>query len=125
MTGPARLNSKLLAVRFTVASTEERPFFSAKNQPHMDTQSLDQPTLRIHLDRLNHDKTGLTARLNEEIAKLDTLKATIEQYKGALSYNQNLIDSVSKEIEALNAAAFSGKAKSLREAVEEKTVGPS
>ena len=91
----------------------------------MDTQSLDQPTLRIHLDRLNHDKTGLTARLNEEIAKLDTLKATIEQYKGALSYNQNLIDSVSKEIEALNAAAFSGKAKSLREAVEEKTVGPS
>lgn len=90
----------------------------------MDTQSLDQPTLRIHLDRLNHDKAGLTARLNEEIAKLDTLKTGIEQYKGALSYNQNLIDSVSKEIEALNAAAFSGKAKSLREVVEEKTVGP-
>lgn len=90
----------------------------------MDTQSLDQPTLRIHLDRLNHDKTGLTARLNEEIAKLDTLKAAIEQYKGAISYNQNLIDSVSKEIEALNAAAFSGKARTLKEVIEEKTVGP-
>lgn len=90
----------------------------------MDTSPLDQPTLRIHLDRLTADKAGLTARLNEEIAKLEALKAGIEQYKGALSYNQNLIDSVSKEIEALNAAAFSGKARTLKEVIEEKTAGP-
>ena len=83
----------------------------------MDTQSLDQPTLRIHLDRLTADKTGLTARFNEEISKLEALKNGIEQYKGALSYNQNLIDSITKELESLNEKAFSAPARSLRDAV--------
>jgi hypothetical protein len=83
----------------------------------MDPSSLDQPTLRIHLDRLTHDKTGLTARLNEEISKLEALKNGIEQYRGALSYNQNLIDTLTKELAALNAQAFSAPAMSLSDAV--------
>ena len=83
----------------------------------MDTISLDQPTLRIHLDRLTQDKAGLTARMNEEVAKLEALKNGIEQYRGAISYNQNLINTITKELEALNAQAFSAPAMSLSDAV--------
>ena len=88
----------------------------------METISLDQPTLRIHLDRLTQDKAGLTARLNEEVAKLEALKNGIEQYRGALSYNQNLIELVTKQLEELNKAAFSAQAKSLKEVLDEKTL---
>ena len=73
--------------------------------------SQDQPTLRIHLERLTVDKKNLTARINEEISKLEALKNGIEQYRGAISYNQNLIDSITKELEDLNQKAFSAQAR--------------
>lgn len=81
----------------------------------MDTSSLDQPTLRIQIDRLTADKAALTARLNEEVTKLETVKNTIEQYRGALSYNHNLIESITKELDALNKQAFSSPGRSIKD----------
>ena len=61
----------------------------------------------------------------EEEKKLQDLRATmkqqenvIEQYKGALGYNQGLIDTVTKELEELNKAAFAGQARSATEEVK-------
>ena len=81
----------------------------------MDSSSLDQPTLRIQLDRLSEDKKVLNARMNEEQTKLQSILNTIEQYKGAISYNQSLIDAITKEVEALNEAAFTKTARSIKD----------
>lgn len=83
----------------------------------------DQPTLRIHLERLTADKKNLISRFNDETAKLEALKNGIEQYRGAISYNQNLIDSITKELEDLNQKAFSAQARSLSEVIEAAASG--
>lgn len=87
----------------------------------MESLPQDQPTLRIHLDRLTTDKKNLIARFNDETAKLEALKNGIEQYRGAISYNQNLIEAITKELEDLNAKAFSAPARPLSEVIEAAT----
>lgn len=76
-----------------------------------EISSIDQPTMRIHLDRLAQDKNTLMTRLSEEQAKLKALQDTIEQYKGAIGYNQGLIDSITRELQEANDAAFSKQAR--------------
>lgn len=78
---------------------------------------LDQPTLRIYLDRLNRDRTNLIARFNEETSKLESLKNGIEHLRGAISYNQNLVDAGNKELEQLSAKAFASAPIPLRDAI--------
>ena len=95
---------------------ERAQSYSDKNK-FMESLSIDQPTLRIHLDRLVQDKGILVKRLEEEQGKLKALQDTIEQYKGAIGYNQGLIDSVAKDLEQLNAAAFSKEARSIKDQV--------
>lgn len=74
---------------------------------------IDQPTLRIHLDRLAQDKTTLISRLREEEAKMEAAKTAAEQFRGALGYNQGLIDAITKELKDLNEAAFAGPGRSV------------
>ncbi len=81
----------------------------------METLSLDQPTLRIQLDRLTEDKKVLSARLNEEQSKLQSILNAIEQYKGAIGYNQSLIDVMTKDFKELNDAAFTRQARPVQD----------
>lgn len=78
-----------------------------------DPSPIDQPTLRIHLDRLTQDKTALVSRLKEEEAKMEAAKTATEQFRGALGYNQGLIDAITKELKDLNEAAFAGAGRSV------------
>lgn len=78
-----------------------------------DHSPIDQPTLRIHLDRLLQDKIALTNRLKEEQGKMEAAKTATEQFSGALGYNQGLIDAITKELKDLSEAAFTGPGRSV------------
>ena len=81
----------------------------------METSQLDQPTLRIQLDRLNEDRKALVTRFKDEESKLEAARAAMEQFRGALGYNQGLIDGLSKELKDLNEQAFNSQARPLSE----------
>ena len=79
----------------------------------IEPSPIDQPTLRIHLDRLAQDKATLISRLKEEETKIEAAKISAEQFRGALAYNQNLIDAITKELKDLSDAAFAGPGRSV------------
>ncbi len=65
----------------------------------------DAPTIQSQLDRLMTDTQMLQQALQQKVADHEQLAKQIEQHKGALAYNEMLIQSARKQLSDLAASA--------------------
>ncbi len=64
----------------------------------------DAPTIQSQLDRLMTDTQMLQQALQQKVTDHELLAKQIEQHKGALAYNEMLVQSTRKQLAELAAA---------------------